>query len=75
MNLPLAAAEALQTFQNAAGWEQRARLLMQFGDRLPPLNDADKCEANRVHGCESQMWLWVSCRTVTGTSALPAMRG
>ena len=57
MNLPLAAAEALQTFQNAAGSEQRARLLMQFGDRLPPLNDADKCEANRVHGCESQMWL------------------
>ena len=57
MNLPLAAAEALLTFHNAAGWEQRARLLMQFGDRLPPLNDADKCEANRVHGCESQMWL------------------
>ncbi|CAI8940642.1 SufE family protein [Pseudomonas sp. IT-P260] len=57
MSLPLAAADVLQTFQSAAGWEQRARLLMQFGDRLPPLNDADKCEANRVHGCESQMWL------------------
>ncbi|MFJ2283061.1 SufE family protein [Pseudomonas sp. NPDC087803] len=57
MSLPLAAAEALLTFQNAAGWEQRARLLMQFGDRLPPLDDADKCEANQVHGCESQMWL------------------
>ncbi len=42
MSLPLEAAEALQTFQNAAGWEQRARLLMQFGDRLPPLSDADK---------------------------------
>ena len=57
MNLPLAAAQALQTFQDAAGWEQRARLLMQFGDRLPALDDADKCEANRVHGCESQVWL------------------
>lgn len=57
MSLPLAAAEALHTFQNAAGWEQRARLLMQFGDRLPALDDADKCEANRVHGCESQVWL------------------
>lgn len=57
MSLPLAAAEALHTFQNAAGWEQRARLLMQFGDRLPALNDADKCDANRVHGCESQVWL------------------
>ena len=57
MSLPVEAAEALQTFQDAAGWEQRARLLMQFGDRLPPLNDADECDANRVHGCESQVWL------------------
>lgn len=57
MSLPVEATEALQTFQNAAGWEQRARLLMQFGDRLPPLADAQKCEANRVHGCESQVWL------------------
>nr|WP_225927522.1 SufE family protein [Pseudomonas ekonensis] len=55
--MPTEAAEALRTFQGAAGWEQRARLLMQFGDRLAPLNDADKCDANRVHGCESQMWL------------------
>ena len=57
MSLPVEAAEALQTFQNAAGWEQRARLLMQFGDRLPPLDETDKCDANRVHGCESQVWL------------------
>ncbi|MFI8224634.1 SufE family protein [Pseudomonas sp. NPDC085632] len=57
MSLPVEAADALQTFQNAAGWEQRARLLMQFGDRLPPLSDADKRDANRVHGCESQVWL------------------
>lgn len=57
MNLPEEAAQALQTFQNAAGWEQRARLLMQFGDRLPALDDTEKCEANRVHGCESQVWL------------------
>ena len=57
MSLPVEAAEALQTFQTAAGWEQRARLLMQFGDRLPTLDDAQKCEANRVHGCESQVWL------------------
>ncbi|MCF4997790.1 SufE family protein [Pseudomonas syringae] len=57
MSLPTEAAEALQIFQNAAGWEQRARLLMQFGDRLPPLRDVDKSDANRVHGCESQVWL------------------
>jgi len=57
MNLPADAEMALETFQAAAGWEQRARLLMQWGDRLPALSDVDKVDANRVHGCESQMWL------------------
>ncbi|WP_077044291.1 SufE family protein [Pseudomonas sp. KK4] len=57
MNLPADAVTAFDTFQAAAGWEQRARLLMQWGDRLPALSDVDKVEANRVHGCESQVWL------------------
>jgi len=57
MSLPVDATTALETFQNAAGWEQRARLLMQWGERLPALSDVDKVEANRVHGCESQVWL------------------
>ena len=57
MNLPADAVAALEVFQNAAGWEQRARLLMQWGDRLPVLSDVDKVDANRVHGCESQVWL------------------
>ncbi|HCS42294.1 MAG TPA: Fe-S metabolism protein SufE [Pseudomonas sp.] len=57
MSFPADAVTALQTFQAATGWEQRARLLMQWGDRLPALSDVDKVEANRVHGCESQVWL------------------
>ncbi|MGF0239584.1 SufE family protein [Rhodococcus sp. IEGM1300] len=57
MNLPADAITALETFRSAAGWEQRARLLMQWGDRLPVLGEVDKVEANRVHGCESQVWL------------------
>jgi cysteine desulfuration protein SufE len=57
MILPTEALTALETFQAAAGWEQRARLLMQWGDRLPALSDVDKIDANRVHGCESQVWL------------------
>jgi cysteine desulfuration protein SufE len=57
MNLPDDAVAALQIFQDASGWEQRARLLMQWGERLAPLSDADKCDANLVSGCESQVWL------------------
>ncbi|PAU52777.1 Fe-S metabolism protein SufE [Pseudomonas sp. PIC25] len=57
MTLPDSANEALVAFGQSGGWEQRARLLMQWGDRLEPLSDEEKQEANRVHGCESQVWL------------------
>jgi len=62
MSLPADAQAALDSFEQARGWEQRARLLMQMGDRLAPLEDAQKCEGNRVHGCESLVWLVVEQR-------------
>lgn len=57
MTLPDQARQALEAFEQSKGWEQRARLLMQWGDRLEPLAEAEKTEANRVHGCESLVWL------------------
>lgn len=57
MSLPPAAEEALAVFRAAPGWEQRARLLMQWGERLAPLSADERCAANRVHGCESVVWL------------------
>lgn len=57
MSLSNEAREALEAFQQARGWEQRARLLMQWGDRLTALDEAEKSEDNRVHGCESLVWL------------------
>jgi cysteine desulfuration protein SufE len=57
VSLPTNAQQALAAFSQCPGWEQRARLLMQWGEQLAPLSDAERCEANRVHGCESQVWL------------------
>ena len=57
MSLPDNAQVALHAFNECRGWEQRARLLMQWGDQLPPLSEAERCDANRVTGCESQVWL------------------
>jgi len=62
MNLPSAAAEALQAFTDLQGWEQRARLLMQWGERLEPLNDAERSDEQRVQGCESNVWLVADAR-------------
>ncbi len=57
MSLPAAAMQACEAFAACAGWEQRARLLMQWGERLAPLQEAERNENNRVEGCESQVWL------------------
>ena len=55
--LPAAAEQALQVFSQPISWEQRARLLMTWGEQLAPLSEQERSEANRVHGCESQVWL------------------
>jgi cysteine desulfuration protein SufE len=55
--LPAPALQALQAFGELPGWEQRARLLLQWAERLEPLSEAERNEANRVHGCESLVWL------------------
>lgn len=57
MSLPAAAAEALHAFTQPISWEQRARLLMSWGEQLAPLSDDERSDANRVDGCESQVWL------------------
>lgn len=55
--LPELASQALSDFSACPSWEQRARLLLQWGERLPALTDAECSEDHRVHGCESQVWL------------------
>ncbi|AZE65609.1 cysteine desulfuration protein SufE [Pseudomonas synxantha] len=57
MSLPIDAAAALDAFQAVGSWEQRARLLMQWGERLPVLAEDQKIDANLVQGCESLVWL------------------
>jgi cysteine desulfuration protein SufE len=53
-----------QAFQDIAenlsfldDWEDRYRYLIELGQALPPLADAEKTEATKVHGCVSQVWL------------------
>lgn len=57
MSLPPLASEALQSFAACHNWEQRARLLLAWGARLPALDGQQQCAANLVSGCESKVWL------------------
>jgi cysteine desulfuration protein SufE len=55
--MPDEARLALETFNASLSWEQRARLLMQWGDRLPAMADEEKTDERLVDGCESKVWL------------------
>ncbi len=40
-------------------WEDRYRYLIELGQMLEPLSEAEHNEDNKVHGCASQVWLIV----------------
>lgn len=38
-------------------WEDRYRHLIDLGRAMLPLSDDEKCAANKVEGCMSQVWM------------------
>lgn len=49
--------ELIDTFELLADWEERYRILIDLGRKLPPLADSERTEENRVQGCTSMVWL------------------
>ncbi len=49
--------ELIETFELIEDWEDRYRILIDLGKKLPELAAAEKTEDNRVRGCTSQVWL------------------
>ena len=59
-----------QAFQDIADnlsflddWEDRYRYLIELGQALPRLTDAEKSPENKVNGCVSQVWLAAESET------------
>ncbi|MBI4822449.1 MAG: SufE family protein [Deltaproteobacteria bacterium] len=50
-------AELVENFSLFSDWSDRYQYLIDLGRALPPMDDADKTEANRVKGCMSQVWI------------------
>ena len=44
-------------FELLGDWEERYRYVIDLGRELEPLSDEERCEANKVRGCASQVWL------------------
>ena len=49
--------ELVDNFELLGDWESRFGYLIDLGKELPPMESTDQCEANRVHGCQAQVWL------------------
>ncbi|HEX7369663.1 MAG TPA: SufE family protein [Rhodanobacteraceae bacterium] len=52
--------EIIDEFAFFDDWTGRYQYLIDLGRKLPPLADAEMIDANKVDGCQSQVWIVVS---------------
>lgn len=49
--------EVFEEFDELQDWQEQCDYLIDLGFDLAPLPDESKTEENRVHGCQSNVWL------------------
>jgi cysteine desulfuration protein SufE len=49
--------EIIEEFGFLEDWEDKYRFLIDLGRLLQPMSQSAYCEANKVRGCASQVWL------------------
>jgi cysteine desulfuration protein SufE len=52
-----AARELEDEFALFEDYRDKVEYIIELGKELPPLEDAHKTEANKVRGCQSQVWM------------------
>ena|SRR5690348_4492761 len=52
--------EIIEEFALFGDWTERYQYLIDLGRKLPPFPQEWMTEANKVHGCQSQVWMVVS---------------
>lgn len=49
--------DVVETFELMDDWEDRYRFIIELGRKLPELPEDAYSEANKVRGCQSQVWM------------------
>ncbi len=62
--------ELVDDFSFLDDWEDRYRYVIELGRELADLEDSQRTEANKVHGCASQVWLITHVDTGSGKPVL-----
>lgn len=50
-------ADLTKRFTHFENWKDRYKYLIDMGKHLQKMPDEAKTEANRIHGCQSQVWI------------------
>ena len=50
-------AELMENFQMLMDWEDKYRYLIELGEKLRDFPEEDKTDANKVEGCQAQVWI------------------
>ena len=58
----MTADELIENFKLLTDWEDKYRYLIELGEKLRDFPEADKTDANKVMGCQSQVWIIYSKR-------------
>jgi len=53
-------ADLIEEFQLFDNWMDRYQYIIDLGKQLPDMSDELKVEENKLHGCQSQVWLVVA---------------
>jgi len=67
--------EIVDNFSLLDDWDDRYRYVIELGRALTPLPERDRCEANKVQGCASQVWLATSVAPNGGTGPVLSFKG
>jgi len=74
MTEPAAFQDIAENLSFLDDWEDRLNYLIELGQALPPMAEADKTAENKVKGCVSNVWL-VSSADHTGPATTMSFRG
>jgi cysteine desulfuration protein SufE len=70
MTEPAAFQDIAENLSFLDDWEDRYRYLIELGQALPRLDEAEKSTENKVQGCMSQVWLVPGAETKDGQTIL-----
>lgn len=70
MTEPAAFQDIAENLSFLDDWEDRLNYLIELGQALPPMDDADKTDENKVRGCVSNVWLVSDAQNAGGQPVL-----